>query len=150
MTMNASDIVAVLSGVGTMVTAIYIGVSTYRDKTAEKHRKAEEQSNKLLIEDMLRSVEFNKTEVTGLKLTISEKELRIKELETQFFKMQSDCQERSLELIKSLNIEKEAVLSERTRRIKAESEIAELHKEIDKLRLEVEELKKKFNMNITE
>lgn len=144
MTMNASDIVAVLSGIGTMVTAIYIGVSTYRDKTAEKHRKAEELSNKLLIDDMLRSVEFNKIEVSSLKLTISEKEARIKELETQFFKMQSDCQERSLELIKSLNIEKENVLSERVRRMKAESEIAELHKEIDKLRAEVEELKKKI------
>ena len=144
MTMNASDIVAVLSGIGTMVTAIYIGISTYRDKTAEKHRKAEELSNKLLIDDMLRSVEFNKIEVSSLKLTISEKEARIKELETQFFKMQSDCQERSLELIKSLNIEKENVLSERVRRMKAESEIAELHKEIDKLRAEVEELKKKI------
>lgn len=52
--MNASDIVAVLSGVGTMVTAIYIGVNSFRDKTAKDQRKKEVDAiSKMAVESGL-------------------------------------------------------------------------------------------------
>lgn len=69
--MNASDIVAVLSGVGTMITAIYVGINTYRDKTAEKHRKAEKVANDLMIEDFRASVDFNKRETASARAELA-------------------------------------------------------------------------------
>lgn len=142
--MNASDIVAILSGVGTMVTAIYIGVNSFRDKTAKEQRKKEEETNKLMIEDMMRSVEYNKNEVKGLIDSIKEKEIRIKSLEDHIVKIQDDCQARSLELMTSLNLEKREVLLERQKRTEAESKVLDMEKEISALRVEIEALKKKI------
>lgn len=142
--MNASDIVAILSGVGTMFTAIYIGVNSFRDKTAKEQRKKEEETNKLMIEDMMRSVEYNKNEVKGLIDSIKEKEIRIKSLEDHIVKIQDDCQKRSLELITSLNLEKKEVLLERQKRGEAEAKVLEMEKEISILRVEIDALKKKI------
>ena len=141
---DATAIVAILSGFGTMFTAIYIGIGTYRDKVAEKHRKAEEASNKLLIDDMMKSVDFNKKETILLKEAIKVRDSRIQELEKQVNTIQNDCQERSLELIKSLNLKDEQLKNSDTQRVKSESEVHLLREQILVLQKEISEIRKEI------
>jgi hypothetical protein len=61
---DATSIVSILSGIGAVVTATYIAIISFRDKTIEKHRLEEEKSNKILIDDMMKSVDFNKKKLS--------------------------------------------------------------------------------------
>jgi len=141
---DAASIVAILSGFGTMVTAIYVGISTFRDRTAEKHRKEEEKSNQLLIDDMMKSVDFNKNELVVLKTAIRDRDSRIQQLELQINTIQNDCQERSLELIKSLNLKDEQLRNADALRVKSEDEVRLLREQIITLQKEIAEIRKEI------
>lgn len=176
MVINSENIVGVISAVASIITGVYLAVISMRDKTVqkekelnEKQRLAFEEMNKLLMDDMKRSVEFNKSEVAIIReqmtreiefnrLEVQKRDERIAHLENQINTIQNDCQARSLELIKSLNL-KEAQLQKADKakalweaekvkteeyRAKSKLEIESLNAHIADLQSQIESIKKKL------